>query len=415
MMPRAWLLGLMLAPGWGAAADLSPQDFAFGLPIVITKDASVYRFTLPLDVYRGIVREDLGDVRVFNADNEAVPYSLRRPTPPAAAHEEATSLPLLALRGNSRVVMDGGHLTIESPGGAASLPTQTGGSAAVNQYVLDGRGLDFAVAVLQLHWPETATDYSGRVKIEASDDLGTWQTLVAAAPTANLHANGQSLIENRVALNPVRAKFWRVFLDVAGAPDPAVQDADVFDLQARLPVSRLNISLPESNTVNTIELSSRRAPGDPWRTVTQSDFYRVKSVDGEQQNAPLDIALDRDRYWRARIVRGGGLPRLPLHLRVEWVPNEVTFLARGKPPFLLAYGNAAATSAEADISQIPADVEIAPAAVGTLQVLGGSSRLAAKPPSYHWMRATLWGALILAVALLGWVALRRSRPSAGPA
>ena len=103
---------------------------------------------------------------------------------------------------------------------------------------------------------------------------------------------------------------------------------------------------------------------------------------------------------------GWGPPRVPLRLHVEWVPNEVTFLAQGQGPFLLAYGNATAIRAEADLSPIPATLQIAPAALGSRQVLGGSARLVGNPPDFPWMRAILWGVLVLAVILLAWMAYR---------
>jgi hypothetical protein len=174
-------------------------------------------------------------------------------------------------------------------------------------------------------------------------------------------------------------------------------------------VSRLNVTLPEANTVNTIELASRRMPSDPWRTITKAGFYRLKTQEGEQRNAPIEIGIDRDRYWRARIIRGGGLPQRPLRLHVEWVPNELTFLARGQAPFLLVYGNATAAGAEADLTQIPADVEIAAATVDTRQVVGGANRLTPKPAAFPWVRILLWGALLLAMALLGWMAFHLSK------
>jgi hypothetical protein len=429
-----WLIGLSTVPMMLGAADFSPPDFAFGLPVVTAKDAAVYRFVLPLAVYQGTVRDDLGDMRLFNAQGESVSYSLLRRAPPPQTHEAANALPLFPLRGNARVVIDGLRLTVDSPGSAVNLQTQSSAaSSAVAQYILDGRALTAAVAALRLNWPETASDYSGRMKIEVSDDLGAWQTIVAAAPTANLHANGQALIENRVSMAPTRAKFWRlswvgpppsfaltsVMAEPADSPVDAVRasldvegaaatetDAELFDLGAHPPVSRVTVALPEENTVSTIELSSRRTPADSWRTVTQAGFYRLKAPDGEQLNAPIEIGVDRDRYWRARLVRGGGLPQRPLHLHVDWIPNEVTFLARGQAPYLLAYGNAMASGAEADLAQSPADVEIASAAVGAPQLLGGAGRLVPKPGPFPWKRTWLWAALLLGVALLGWMAFR---------
>jgi hypothetical protein len=338
--------------------------------------------------------------------------------------------------------MDGQHIAIESPGSSVNLRTQpVDPNTTVNQYVLDGRMMNAAVAALELNWPDTAVDYSGRIKVEASDDLDSWQTVVAAAPTANLHANGQALIENRVALPPTQAKFWRISwvgpaprftlasvlaepagspvesahdsLDVNGTAAAAETDADVFDLGAHVPVSRINVMLPEVNTVNTIEVSSRRSPGEPWRAVAQSGFYRLNTPEGEQHNAPLEIGVDRDRYWRTRIVRGGGASQAPLRLHVEWVPNDVTFLARGRAPFVLAYGSATTTGSEIDLNQVPADVEIAPATVGEVQVLGGPERLAPTAARVPRLRIVLWAALLLALALLGWMALRPSKTARG--
>jgi len=335
MRAFTWMAGAILASGCGAAVALTPQDFAFGVPVVTSKDAAVYRIALPLSVYQNTVRDDLGDLRLFNSQNEAVPYSLLRPKPAAQARAGAATLPLFPLRGSSRVVIDGVRLTIDSAGSAVNLQTQreSGINIAVNQYILDGRGFEAAVSALRLVWPETASDYSGRLRIEVSDDLGSWVTLVVGAPIANLHANGQSLVENRVAIPPTRTKFWRISwlgpspmfeltsvlaepadgpaesvratLDITGVPDPADPDAYLFDTGAHLPVSRVNLSLPETNMVNGIELSSRRAPPNPWRTVAYAGFYRIKTHEGEQQNAPIDISIDRDRYWRAKITRGG--------------------------------------------------------------------------------------------------------------
>jgi hypothetical protein len=429
-------ISALLASAGSGAAELSPQDFAFGMPVITQKDAAVYRFPLPLVVYRETVRDDLADLRLFNASGEVVPYSLLRPTPPQSAHTQAVALPLFPLRSGARAVMNGIRLTLESADSAVDLDTRHGDGAAlpINQYLLDGRALLASVSALELTWPETAADYSGRVKVEVSDDLDGWRTVVAAAPTANLHANGQVLIENRVLLTPTRARFWRLSwvgpapafgltsvlaepadsprdasrasLDVAGIADSTDAGVEMFDLGAHLPVTRVSVLLPEINTVNTIELSSRRSLQDPWRTFAQSGFYRIKTADGEQQNSPLEIALDRDRFWRARIVRGDPPHQGTVRLHVEWVPNEVTFLARGQPPFLLAYGNATATAADSDLSQVPTDTDSAPAVLGAERTLGGQSRIDPRSAPVAWTRGLLWGTLLAAVLLLGWMAYR---------
>jgi hypothetical protein len=441
-----WVSLILLGPLAAQALPLSPQDFAFGVPITTTEDAAAYRFALPIAVYQNTYRDDISDIRLFNAEGNAVPSSLLRPMAPSSIHKAAQALPLFPLHEGARVMLDGVRVTIDSPGSAVKLQTQRGSpvDAPVNQYILDGRALEpmvSAISALRLQWPEAASDYTGRVRVEASDDLGSWRMVVAAAPIANLHADGQALIENRVTLRPTAAKFWRIswlgaaptfeltsvlaepadgpvepvraVLEVLGVPDPTDATAYVFDLGAHAPVTRVNVLLPEPNTVISMELSSRRTPRDPWRPVTRAGFYRLKTPDGEQQNAPLEIIADVDRYWHAHITGSDNLPHKPLRLRVEWVPNEVTFLARGQGPYLLAYGNATVARADTDLSQIPSTLEIAPATVGLPQVLGGSSRLVAKPAPFPSIRAVLWSVLLLAVVLLAWMAYRLFKENGG--
>jgi hypothetical protein len=431
------LFGLLGSTAAGAQAS-APGDFAFGLPVTTTQAAAAYRFPLPLAVYQNSFREDLGDLRLFNERGVAVPFSLFRPAEQTHIHKPEVTLPLFPLREGTRVVIDGIRVTIDSPQSAIKLQTQNAGAVAssVNQYVLDARALNAPVSALRLGWPDTASDYSGRLRVEASDDLGSWHSVVVATPIANLHANGQTLIENRIAMTATTAKFFRIswlgsapafeltvvlaesadtvaeperaVLEVSGSPDPADSTAYLFDLGARPPVSRVNILLPVANAIIDAELSSRRTSKDPWRFVTRAGLYRLKNADAEQHNAAFEIGTDNDRYWRVRISRGPIPPPMPLRLRVEWIPNELTFLAQGEGPFLLAYGNATAVGAEADFSNIPSTLQVAPAMVGTPRVLGGSSRLAVNPAAFPWRRAVLWSVLLLAVILLAWMAFRVS-------
>jgi hypothetical protein len=74
----------------------------------------------------------------------------------------------------------------------------------------------------------------------------------------------------------------------------------------------------------------------------------------------------------------------------------------------LAYGDASARRAEGDLSNLPKAMEIAPAVLGSVQVSGGPKRLIAKPAPFPAMRLLLWGVLLLAVLVLGWMTYRLS-------
>jgi Protein of unknown function (DUF3999) len=434
-----WLLLARVA----AASDFSPADFAFGMPVETAADAAAYRAALPLGVYQDMAREDLADIRVFNSRGEVVPYSLSRPSARTLPRGAGTALPLFALRDDSPAAADAVRVTIDSPTAAVKLQTQgtIAATGAVKQYILDGRPLSVPVAAMQLAWPDDAADFTGRLRIDASDDFAVWRTLAGAAPIANLHANGRQLVNNRVELAASRAKYWRLTWMGKGAPfvltsvvaEPADSRMEVerstlevagsaqgapgefqFDVGARLPIERINLGLPELNTVAAVELQSRRRPQDPWRHVVSRQFYRINTADGELRNEPIDIAADSDRYWLARTVdRSGGSAVKPLRLQVAWTPSDVVFLARGAGPFMVAYGRASAPAAETDLSAMPTAVTVLRATLGARRELGGPARRAPPAAEFPWKQALLWAVLALGVCLLAGMAYRLLKEMGG--
>jgi hypothetical protein len=273
-------------------AEVSPASFAFSMPVVTPAAAAAYRVSLPIGVYQGAAREDLADIRVFNARGEVVPYALSR--------------------------------------------------------------------------------HNGRLEAE------------------------------------------RPSLEIPGSASGVAQGEYQFDLGARLPIDRVNLGLPELNTVVAVELLSRMHPQDPWRHVAARQFYRVNTADGELRNAPIDIATDSDRYWLARGVGSNGTGRVePVRLQVAWTPSEIVFLARGSGPFMLAYGSTAAMPAETDLSSIPTAVTVLRATLGARRELGGRARLARPAVEFPWKRLLLWAVLALSVCLLAWMAYRLSKEISG--
>ena len=434
-MRAALYLGCFCSLSANAAAALTPQDFAYGMPIMATELAAAYRVQLPVDVYRVSAQDDLGDVRVFNAEGEAVPYAIRH-VAVRADSSPAQTLPLFALRGDPQSVSQGLRLQLDSPNGAIRL--QTDGRAAqdgpIAQYLIDARPLDAPIAALQLSWPDSSADFSGRMRIECSDDLAPWRLVVAAAPVANLHAGSQQLIENRIEAPNIKAKFWRLSwlgarpsfelnqvraepaqgaprvnwstVVVAGhAAAGAPGDYD-FDFGARLPLERVNIVLPDANSVYMADFKSCANEKTPWRTVTRAGVYRVTTADGQQTNGPIDVPLDHDRYWRVHLS-GESSAAVALRLQGSFSPSEIEFLAHGKPPFLLAYGSTEIRAAATDLSVIPSGALISAAALGSRSVLGGDGRIALGSPLDK--RTVLWAVLVLAVAALGTMAARLAR------
>ena len=434
-------VGNLVPPAHASARgpELSPQDFAWRVQVLGTDDSSAaYRVSVPLSVYQKVVHPDLADLRVFNSNAQAVPFALEHPVTGTSTPETARS-PVFPLKDASNAALDAVCVTIAA--GKAAVKVQTGASMArgrINAYLVDGRTFDVPVSALSLEWAADAVDFAGRLNVEASDNLRDWRMLTAAAPIANLKANGARLVERRVELQPTRAKFWRLSwagplapfeltsvlaeqakrnldaprtsLSVVGHAVPSAPGEFEFDLGASPPIDRLNIELPELNTVTELVVLSRARQDDPWRTVLHKGFYRLKGEGTELRNGAVPIEVTSDRHWLVRAdKRGGGVGSGALSLSVAWVPHEVIFLARGATPFSIAYGSASASAAAVSLADIPKNVSIGRASLASPQLSGGEARLLPSPAPLPWKKAILWALLVIGAALLAWMAYRLSR------
>ncbi len=441
----------------GAPAGLRPEDFARGMPIMLAvgADSPAWRVSLPLEVYRALVRADRGDLRVFNGRGEVVPYQWRRPQAPSVVGTAAVALPLFALRGDAAQALRDVRVRIESGGASVSVATPAvaaGASPPIAAYIVDGRSVKSPLDAFELRWVATEAQFAGQLEIEASEDLGRWRR-VASGSIANLTAGAARLVENRIELPPTASRFWRLSWSGAAAPfvlegvsaRPAGERPEIarantaatgvpapgrpgeydFDLGAALPVERINVALPETNTVVQGALATRALPAQSWSTlVPDLALYRLTSDGRELRNAAREIDPTPRRYWQLRLPSAGaGLGTAPPVLEAAWPADEVWFVARGAGPFLLAYGSATAQPADTPLDSMLAAVRrgddglriaVAAAALGPERVLGGESRRRAPAPPFPWRSAILWAVLAGGVLALGAMALRLMRETREP-
>jgi hypothetical protein len=449
-LPGTWgAWGLLLLTGLAVAE--APADFAFGVPLEASGPQALFQVELPPAVYEGVVRADLADLRVFNAAGEPVPHAfLPRPV---AVHQKQPLLPLpfFALRGDAGSGVEGLEVRIERQTGRAVV-TMHGGAprsqreATLLGYLVDAAALQQPLQALVLQLPRDADNVVSRVRVDASDDLARWQMLVADAPVLRLVAAGQRLEQLRVEFLPRRAKYFRLswppaaqaveLVGLAGEPGEAVVEAPrqwkqvagsavsdqageyAFDLGGQFPVDRLRLLLPQPNTVASVEVLSRARSNDPWQRVALSSVYRLGAADQEVVNPDLVTATVTHRYWLLRVdQRGGGLGAGVPVLAAGWVPQRLVFAARGAAPFQLAYGSSSAGPAAYPIATLVpgyrAEDEDKAGALPIGRASSGSPhRLAgerATRAAIDWQRWTLWGSLLLGVALLAWMALRLAR------
>ena len=429
------------------AQDPQKEDFAYGIAVRPSAEAPLYRVRLPLAVYRSVTRSDLGDLRVFNAGGALVPHELW-----SALNEEEVELREIEARvfplpEATPEELSAIRVQIESGAGSASVSLAPGAaSKGVAAYLLelpDWGSIDssYVVERLVLHWDEPREGFVRKLRVEESTDLSSWRTLTSAV-VADLRRGGERLLRNELRLSSKVARYLRlasegplpmtlgratlqlssetehvetVWLDILGLRPE--EEGLLFETPGPVLVEEVEVLPSEMNTWTEVQLFSRPDTKAPWVRRAGTAVYRFEVDREELAETRLDARGTRDRHWRiATDEAGGGFGgSLPV-VRVGYRPDDVVFVARGEPPFEIAFGSRglgppprASESLRALASS--GDERLVPStelALGEPQTLAGERAVSA-PLVPDWKRFVLWGVLgaaSLALLLTARAALR---------
>jgi hypothetical protein len=454
---------LLLALVSAASSAEGPSGYAYGLAIETLPGTAFARLAIPAAVYEGAARRDLSDMRVFNADGEVVPYAF---VPPANESLPLAQVPLRMFPlhvSRERGDVDGLALSVvRSASGTttinvASRDSDVSKERTLGGYVLDASERDDPVAALVFALPATSATTSMRMRVDASDDLVQWRTIRHDATLVLLAHDGQRLARNRVEIPPVKAKYLRLswtpgrpvieftgvagefgsgapeppreWRTAAGSPVPGREGEYEYDLGGAFPVDRIAVDLAAPNSIVPATLFARDAATDAWQVAGTTVFYRIAqpptdAVAGatgaatpavDATSPPFGVDGRARRYWMLRLDPRAGItgPTAPV-LRVGWQVQDIVFAARGRAPFVLAYGKYGATPGSLPIESLvpdyaskralPANVVVARTSARV--ELGGTTRLQKPTETKRWV---LWGVLLLGALALGWMAWRLSR------
>ena len=436
-------------------AELRPTDFAFGRSVSPSDAVSpLVEVALPVDVYRASRVEGLADVWVFNARGAPVPHALRRGTQSTNAPASAELVPIYPVRAAtplelSLVILRGPNGEIQQlqrrpavdVAGAPAAPGPQGEQVA--SYLLDVRGLKRDVRALRFSWLEPPAHLILPLSIEASADLISWRPLSVEGGLLRLEHAGNRIERDRVELASGASQFLRVspadqstfpaqlravFAEPAAdvpqrvlerltvEPDQPAANSGVyrFDLGGELPVERIEIELPEDNTVIAAEIWAADKRDGPYQRIAEARFYRVHPAgDPKPLIGPsVRVLRQRARFYELRVDAtrlglGASKPALIAH----YAPDELLFLRRGEGPFTLAYGRHAVArkrfEAQDLLTLVPhAEGKPASATLSEPKPLGEASVLEPPKPPPPYTTYALWAVLIAGVALLGTLAYR---------
>ena len=469
------LLCAALLVAANAKAD-APADYSGQALLQTEGEATWYRLAVPMSVYWAAAHADLRDLRVFNAADEALPYTL------TATEEQRTEIrrevparlfPLYGAKNDTdsrndlsmRVRRDASGVLIEILSDHTQK-TETG--APLRGWLLDASALDFPLERLRLQWEKGAEGFQ-RFRVEASDDLEHWQPW-GEGQIARLDFDGERIERNEIRLPGGKARYLRLTWQtpeiapplnaatlvgvqsgyksapllwsepLTGQRSEADKNANanefIWKLPLPLPRERLHVTVSEPNTLAPVIVSGAwrtaesarvdtrlgskhcahtQAPRDIWQTLASGLIYRLPVQGGEDAQEEIDLSGIPVNQLRLQIdSRGGGLPQKAgqaPQIRVAISGHQLTFLARGEPPYRLAFGRADAQSAALPLNTLVptydsrqpekaqfgnAHLADAPAPV----TLAANAPVSPEETAAQGKIYALWAALLAGVALL---------------
>ncbi|MCP5144244.1 MAG: DUF3999 domain-containing protein [Gammaproteobacteria bacterium] len=434
------LLALLL-PATLAFAEPMPEQFAQGIILRSSDDKAVLEFTLPDSVYATVTRADLGDLRIFNADNDIVTHGFCAADARTEDRFERLPLPIFTLAESSATVDASPRISIAADeAGQVAIevgPEQVG--ASNESYVLDASYEDPELVAVDLDWIASESVGEVHMRVSASDDLNQWRTVVADSTLLYAQGRDAALQQQRIALPPAHYRYLRI---TALSPAPGFElraatasqrisgevvtptwfepvstsrtdDGGVeFSYARNIAVSHLGLEFPSPNQRLNLRLESRVDVEQPWRTRWTGEVYTLE-VNGETQtNLPIAFDATADRFWRLQPATGSLPVAAGIQIEFGYLPARVRFLAQPPGPYLLAFGSAQAAASNApDCRQLIAsydginDVLGIAAADNATTSLGGDAALQPAPPDVPLRRIILWAVLVAGVLVVGKLAL----------
>ncbi|HTN27825.1 MAG TPA: DUF3999 domain-containing protein [Burkholderiales bacterium] len=369
---RSLSLAALLAASAALAQQPAPKppEFTRSAEFTLEGKGAIYSVDLPVEVYKGLERRDLGDLRVQNAAAETVPHAFVRPASSGRKPAEQITLPYFPLFGAPGKPVEDMVLRVERrPDGTVKAVVSTGerSPAAARRtvaYVVDASAVKSPLRELRFDWQPDSESTSLDLRIEASDDLRSWRGAGSGVLIQLRH--GDAVLERReIELSPTKANYLRIswrgqeswkLTGITARPVDAVAESPrvwlrvqgtagakpgeyVFELPASLPVDRLRFELPQENTVASGVLLAQAKPGAPERVITASVLYRMEHRGQKLVNPDLEIAPTTEPRWVLRVdSRGGGLGSGVPVLHAGYVPHRLVFVARGEAPFRVQFG-----------------------------------------------------------------------------
>lgn len=451
---------LVTAPCAGAAGDANlAASYAVRAPLVLAADAPLQRLVLPAPTLMRLQTAGYSDVRIFNAQGQAVPMALTQVVGSTQTQRQQVTLSALPIFGATGAMdSQGMSLRIEEQQGKRIVKIDTTNSNVPSNTknlvgaLLDARSVSAPVVdmVLDVDLP---AGLPISFDIQASKDLKNWRTvadtvLFRTADTVGKDNLGTQRMQ--LSMSDLKDYYLRItWQDANGqAAAVALRGATLttalstisnprvtsllttplltsphelsFVLPFVTPLAALKIKPQGTNVLVPVRVLGRNDRSQAWTPLASAVLFNLVTNGKEQNNAAIE--LQGAQYREIKIEadkKTVGFATAP-QVSVQFDPAQIVFLASGAAPFTLAAGLEAAVASYLPIASLMpnyqsgqentlplARLEVSAADAGAALATTAQST-SSTPPTRSLI---LWGVLLLGVLLLGLMAWALMKPA----
>jgi hypothetical protein len=358
------LLTLLSLPVW-AEEMFRPGDFA-GAMVYSGREGSLLMLEIPGEVYEGFRRPDLGDIRIFDASENPVPFVIREKpkeffTPPPEP------VPFFAWDGGREKQFPANtDIEINTSGAVVRIKNQSDMPGSQSVYLIDLSTLRYAPSALAVNVDNRGENFNTPVTIHYSGDLSNWISFDRRQVLASFGGSSQNLLELPESHNMryLLVSFgWETprplamtvsfkagekpaeFHEVVIHGRKSVEGKTVnYNTEAFYPAEFVDFILEEADSIPVL-IKNRFSEKEEWKIHGREIIFRYNSSTsgGITKNPAFETSSNnlnsRSPYWELETT--GGLPFTAApDMVIRWKPKEIIFPGRGKGPWTLAYGNA---------------------------------------------------------------------------
>lgn len=418
---------------------LLPTDFAEGYELK-AGNGSVRILELNAEIIRGVDSPDYADIRLFNSEQQQLPFVIVAEKKIEQLSRQV-DLPFFPLSNLTDI------------GGKQPLPQQMrqsfeayyssyidshGKDKEAMSYILKNAYPEEKIIRISLDWDQPMSQMIAAVRVDASDDMSSWRTIVKKSVLSYMEYQGEQLRQSNISIPAVKARYLRIqwfgnnpgvtlnkvtasFSEIQQWQRPQwLEDIRIekladgensfqFDTGGFFPVTKIAFRIPQEGLYYRGVLYSRKQMGDEWQRRTAFSQYRLNQNGEVMQSPEIEIANVRDRWWKIIIDQPVGMlpAQYPL-IRLAWQRQNIVFLGQGAEPYIVAYGAADIPPANftlpADqVKQNFAESSTAEVSIGRHIILGGEDRRILKK-RVDWKTYMLWLVLLVGVLLMLWIA-----------